>query len=109
LHDLDKLGKPAGYQGGDLNSRSWGRRHGHREKTPIYVRNGHLGLALPIMVDRNAWLKQWGKRLRESLAASECGPIDGQMQRLLDELEKRETRAAPGAPMRMPPARRSGD
>lgn len=48
---------------------------------------------------RNAWLKDLGKRLRESLAASECGPIDGEMQRLLDELEKRETHAAPDTPV----------
>jgi hypothetical protein len=51
------------------------------------------------MEERNAWLKDWGKRLRESLAPSECGPIDGKMQRLLDELAKRETRAAPDTPV----------
>jgi hypothetical protein len=46
------------------------------------------------MEDRNAWLKDCGKRLRESLAACECGPSDGKIQRLLNELEKRETHAA---------------
>jgi hypothetical protein len=51
------------------------------------------------MEDRNAWLKQWGKRLRESLAPSNAARIDGEMQRLLDELEKRETHAAPDTPV----------
>jgi hypothetical protein len=50
------------------------------------------------MEERNAWLKDWGKRLRESLAASDCGPVDTEIQRLLDELEKRETNAAPDTP-----------
>jgi hypothetical protein len=50
------------------------------------------------MEERNAWLKHWGKRLRESLAASECSPSDGKIQRLLDELEKLETHAAADTP-----------
>jgi hypothetical protein len=50
------------------------------------------------MEERNAWLKDWGKRLRESLAACDCGPVDTEIQRLLDELEKRETHAAPDTP-----------
>ena len=50
------------------------------------------------MKDRNAWLKDWGKRLRESLAASDCGSVDTEIQRLLDELEKRETHASPDTP-----------
>jgi hypothetical protein len=55
-------------------------------------------LALPIVEDRNAWLKDWGKRLRASLAVSECGPGDGKIQHLLNELEKLETLAAPDTP-----------
>jgi hypothetical protein len=50
------------------------------------------------MEERNAWLKDWGKRLREGLAACDCGPVDTEIQRLLDELEKRETHAAPDTP-----------
>jgi hypothetical protein len=48
------------------------------------------------MEERNAWLKDWGKRLRECLATSDCGPVDTEIQRLLDELEKRETHARSG-------------
>jgi hypothetical protein len=51
-----------------------------------------------MMEDRNAWLKDWGRRLRESLATSECGPSDGKIKRLLNELEKRETHDSPNTP-----------
>jgi hypothetical protein len=48
-----------------------------------------LGSRYPIMEEWNAWLKDWGKLLRENLAASGCGPVDAEIQRLLGELEKK--------------------
>jgi hypothetical protein len=50
------------------------------------------------MKNPNAYLKEWGKHLRESLAPPNAPAPGSKIQRLLDELEKRETRAADAAP-----------
>jgi hypothetical protein len=65
-----------------------GEARGRRASRQYWPAQRRRGLALPIKEDRNAWLKDWGKHLRESLAVSDCGPVDIEIPRLLDELEK---------------------
>jgi hypothetical protein len=50
------------------------------------------------MENRNAWLKQWGERLRESLGEPSQAPLEGEIGRLLSELKQREARAPHATP-----------